>query len=832
MGTRKDKYLIDMLFVALAMSFGWGWRGNYGHEYGAMIPGALVALAACLAAGRSDWLRRIGWFGLFGATGWAFGGQMSYGIVIGYTRSADIVSVAYGFGGLFMIGMIWGAVGAGLLALALTLDREKLVDMLFPFFMVICIWFVQDAIMLVKYGEVEPSVFYYFDTDWMAAVSAVIALVLAVAIRRKVTHGISLMLHMAIGWIVGLLVLVTLLGLHLSPPRSDNWAGALGLMLGLVIFLVRRKHWTALYMSLFVAAFSGTGFSVGQLIAVLGSASGVSMDWWKIMEQTFGLLTGLGVGIVMLLLRHQLPELRHEKLSFDWGQSFAIFFLLVPMFWVNLQQNVETYIKWKMVDTSVLGLSPALCFHFGYILFGLVVIIFILNARRIKLDMLPESGIGKGQLLFLLVLWMAVIGDQFKAFLQFNHARLIVEGSFYVSALLLTIWVAVRQVLLLAGAEDQTSRMKSKAIRAAIVLPIIWIVIIVANTGLARLLAPNAMRGAHKRFEKAPVPQAMADQQEAIVLAEFIFEQAPFPSCHASTIAETDQGLVAAWFGGTDEGEPDVGIWVSRNNRSGWSPVVEVANGVQNEQRRYPCWNPVLFQSGNGPLMLFYKVGPSPREWWGELKTSEDGGLTWSPAQRLPAGILGPIKNKPIQLDDGTILCGSSTESAANGWRVHMEMTPDLGITWSKTEPLNDKYDFFAIQPTILTYTDGRLQILCRTKQKHISECWSNDSGKTWSPMRLTSLPNPNAGIDGVTLQDGTQLLVYNHTTKGRSPLNVAISDDGKHWIPVLVLEDQPGEYSYPAVIQTDDGLVHITYTWKREKIKHVVVDPEKLKRE
>jgi predicted neuraminidase len=312
-----------------------------------------------------------------------------------------------------------------------------------------------------------------------------------------------------------------------------------------------------------------------------------------------------------------------------------------------------------------------------------------------------------------------------------------------------------------------------------------------------------------------------------IVKAEFIFEQAPFPSCHASTIAETKFGLVAAWFGGTREKSPDVGIWVSRHDKTGWSSVVEVANGIQPTGERYPCWNPVLFQPARGPLLLFYKVGPSPSDWWGMLTVSKDGGASWSKPHRLPGGILGPIKNKPVQLKDGLILSGSSTEHA--GWRVHMEYTSDLGATWRKSEPLNDRTQFGAIQPTILVYPSGRIQILCRSRQGKITESWSSDNGKTWTAMKSTVLPNPSAGIDAVVLKDGRALLVYNHTEKSRSPLNVAASVDGKIWCATLILEDQPGEYSYPAVIQTADGLVHVTYTWHRERIKHVVIDPRKL---
>ncbi len=314
--------------------------------------------------------------------------------------------------------------------------------------------------------------------------------------------------------------------------------------------------------------------------------------------------------------------------------------------------------------------------------------------------------------------------------------------------------------------------------------------------------------------------------EPAPMKSEFIFatNAVSFASCHASTIAESQGHLLAAWFGGTGEGHADVGIWLARFEGGKWTPPTEVATGKQADGSRHPCWNPVLFQPGTGPLILFYKVGPSPSRWWGMLMTSDDGGAAWSGPKRLPPGILGPIKNKPIELSGGIILCPSSTEH--QGWQVHFERTPDRGATWEATPPVNDGRTLGAIQPSLLSYADGKLQAVGRTRQGRIFELWSSDQGKTWGEMKLTTLPNPNSGIDAVTLKDGRQLLVYNHTTKGRSPLNVAVSTDGKDWRPVCVLESEPGEYSYPAVIQTRDGLVHITYTWKRVRIKHVVLDP------
>jgi len=314
---------------------------------------------------------------------------------------------------------------------------------------------------------------------------------------------------------------------------------------------------------------------------------------------------------------------------------------------------------------------------------------------------------------------------------------------------------------------------------------------------------------------------------EAILKSELIFENPSFPSCHASTIVETPSGLVAAWFGGTKEKHRDVGIWVSRHVEGKWTAPIEVANGQEKQEVDYPCWNPVLFLPQSGPLLLFYKVGPDPDSWWGMLMTSVDCGATWSETEFLPKGILGPIKNKPIQLPNGDLLSGTSTEH--DGWRVHFERSSDLGKTWTATEPLNDGQTLGAIQPSLLIHQDGRLQAIGRTRQKRIFEIWSADRGATWGKMSLLELPNPNAGTDAVTLKNGQHLLVYNHTPKSRSPLNIAISVDGRAWQAALVLENTEGEYSYPAVIQTSDGLVHITYTWKRDRIKHVVVDPEKL---
>ncbi|GAP67889.1 protein containing BNR repeat-like domain [Bacteroidales bacterium 6E] len=313
---------------------------------------------------------------------------------------------------------------------------------------------------------------------------------------------------------------------------------------------------------------------------------------------------------------------------------------------------------------------------------------------------------------------------------------------------------------------------------------------------------------------------------------EFIYpaDNKPTPECHASTVVESGGRILAAWFGGTYERHPDVGIWVAERKPDGWSAPVEVANGVVTSGDRYPTWNPVLFNYRDQKLFLFYKVGPSPSTWWGMYRVSADHGETWGEAKRIPDPFVGPIKNKPVLVSRTALLCPSSTES--DGWKAHFEIFNPVKETWDHyfTPELQTEYN--SIQPVLLKYPGGRWQALMRTQEGVMSESWSKDKGKTWSRISLGPLPNNNSGFDGVTLNDGTHLMVYNPTTRKdgdwggpRYPLVVGVSADGKEWTEVLTLEEGPGEFSYPAVIQSADGKIHITYTHNRLQVAYVIID-------
>lgn len=303
----------------------------------------------------------------------------------------------------------------------------------------------------------------------------------------------------------------------------------------------------------------------------------------------------------------------------------------------------------------------------------------------------------------------------------------------------------------------------------------------------------------------------------------FIFDKAPFPSCHASTVVETEPGrLMAAWFGGKDEGAKDVRVWSSTFDGRKWSDL-----SVIGSEPGEPCFNPVLFKTAAGIIWLWYKAGPKPFNWTGFSRQSADNGTTWTDAEMMPAGQWGPIRAKPIQLPGGVILAGTSVESHRN-WTPYVDRSADGGRTWTRSNAFPVPGKLHQIQPTLFVAGDGRVVALMRSvNPRKVCRAESKDGGKTFTPAEPTELPNPSSGIDAVRTRDGEVFLIYNPTAVGRSPLSLARStDDGATWKKVADLETEPGEFSYPAMILSAAGRLEITYTWKRTHIKHVSVDP------
>lgn len=284
-------------------------------------------------------------------------------------------------------------------------------------------------------------------------------------------------------------------------------------------------------------------------------------------------------------------------------------------------------------------------------------------------------------------------------------------------------------------------------------------------------------------------------------LKEFIFENKPTESCHASTVLPLDDGrVVAAWFAGTKESADDVDILTSVRSESGWSEPVRVS-----ADSNIPHWNPVLFRRADGKIMLFFKVGKKIPMWKTYFSLS-DNGVDWSePAELVPGDISGgrgPVKNKPIRLRSGRVIAPASDErNTLRGFYVPM------------------------IQPTLWQSEDGNVHMLTRTSRGRIYRSDSSDEGETWCRAYRTKMPNNNSGIDLVLAGNGKIYLVCNPVKKnwgGRSPLDLLVSEDGGETFNLLMrLEDREGgEFSYPAITERD-GVLHITYTYDREYIAY-----------
>ena len=362
-----------------------------------------------------------------------------------------------------------------------------------------------------------------------------------------------------------------------------------------------------------------------------------------------------------------------------------------------------------------------------------------------------------------------------------------------------------------------------------------WHVEIPANT-TATLYFPNGKSetvgsGTHDFTVTLPT------RSPAVITDEFLYTKASFPECHSSTIAETAEGdLVATYFGGTKERNPDVCIWVQRKEKGTdtWTAPQMVADGVLSDTLRKACWNPVVYQLPGGDLRIYFKIGKNVADWTGWQVSSTDGGRSWSPRTQLQDGFLGPVKNKPV-MNEGRLIAPASVEKG--GWRLYFEYSDDKGLSWQKTDFVEADSGVLAIQPAILVLPDGRLQAVARTRNRHIVTTYSDDNGETWSRLQLIETPNNNSGIDALTLRDGRYAMICNDwplepgIVKGpRTPLSLLLSDDGLNWRRVLTVEDSPvSQYSYPSMIQTEDGNIHLIYTWRRQRIKHVVIDPSKL---
>jgi hypothetical protein len=463
-----------VLLTALSLSVGWGIRGNFGHEFGAMIPGALAAMAVALLAGRPDWRRRVAYFGMFGALGWSFGGSISYMQVVAYTHSGDSTSVLYGFACLFVIGFLWAAPGGAGTAFAAVADRERLTGLCAPLAAVLVAWFLEGT-FLEPWLRRQGYNLNWFDTDWLGALVALVAVLSLALVRRRLDQGSVLILHMAIGWWLGFLLLVNVLGLRMTPPRGDNWAGCLGLTLGMLVYCLRNGLEEVARAALISGFIGGIGFAAASMLKLVEVTSGIETNWHSILEQTTGLFNGLGIAVAMIGLAARAPRVNDDPPLRRWTEPFAVGFVLLLITYLNLAKNPTNWVRDGVMPREMAHLATSAWFNIAYLLLALAILVPLVRHLSRPLPIVPSSWLGKGQLLYLTFLWWMVVGNFERELVGFTGQRLVTEGVIHLNAVICTLLV------LLAVGPDRMIETSSLTLRRGSFARLIAIGLIAAS---------------------------------------------------------------------------------------------------------------------------------------------------------------------------------------------------------------------------------------------------------------------------------------------------------------------------------------------------------------
>ncbi len=585
-----------VVLCAFSLSIGWGVRGNFGHEYGAMLPGCLTAIAICLMSGREDWRERVHYFAMFGALGWGFGGSISYMQVVGYTHMGSVPEIVYGFLMLFFIGFLWGGMGGLGTALPAVVDKERLVAFFKPLCWIFAAWFVLNMALPfindwqnqhAKTWSRHESPLYWFDADWIQAVSALIGLFLfdlwdrrkeggtiflhaplvsllavvggaigwgiqkaidtaglngtvsALFVRRqgdlelarkqaeelaltsdktaeviyeemynnflinwpqffldapqtvgiifgvslaltvyfflfgKFRSGASLFVYMASGWLISFIVMPTLLNLHITPPRADDWAGITGVFIGACIWLCRNKLVPVVYAGCISGIIGGLGFAGATWLKLMLMAPGnphrlagvdtpeakasietwnhwQGSNWHSFLEQSYGFINGIAIAVALGLLAMRLPAVKNttEKAG-RWTEVFAVSFVLFFVTLFNARKNVPEWIKRKLIPEEMqiplIDIEPWSTWHWYHIfwLFGAFAGIALLahHVKKERLAFIPESWLGKGQLLYLVFVWLVCFFNFERAISYFGAGRLLTEGVITINTVFVTMMI-------------------------------------------------------------------------------------------------------------------------------------------------------------------------------------------------------------------------------------------------------------------------------------------------------------------------------------------------------------------------------------------------------
>ena len=490
------------VLIAFSLSIGWGIRGNFGHEYGAMIAGALSAMAMVLMAGRADWDRRIAYFALFGALGWSFGGSMSYMKVIAYTHSGHSPSVLYGYVSPFVIGFLWAAPGGAFTALPAFADRDRLTELFAPMSAVFVTWWVQE-VWIVPWLVSKGYELNWFDTDWLGVLLAIVAIALLAAARRKLDRGSILILYMTIGWWVAFLTLVAGLGLRMTPPRGDNWAGCLGLTAGLLAYCLRNGLKPVAKAALVTGFIGGTGFAAASMLQLVEVTSGLSTNWHSILEQTTGLFNGIAIAVALAPAVRSAPRVDDSPAVRRWTEVYSVGFVLLIITYLNLKKNVADWIKAGALPPLMFEVPSSVWFGLIYASLALAVLVPLIRHLKSPLPALAMSWAARGTWLYLIFLWWMVLGNFEKQLSGFRPQRLVTEG-------VITLNAAVCAMLLLVSLRARVQPQaelppaRSGALRSTILIGVIFSALAIGiDWGLTRLTygdRPSGHAGLNIRF--------------------------------------------------------------------------------------------------------------------------------------------------------------------------------------------------------------------------------------------------------------------------------------------------------------------------------------------
>ena len=371
------------------------------------------------------------------------------------------------------------------------------------------------------------------------------------------------------------------------------------------------------------------------------------------------------------------------------------------------------------------------------------------------------------------------------------------------------------------------SKFSSSVITSGYVLLLLGAIVPLLYRDLPPRTAPDFVFAGEPALVHSPASMRMG----------YACEDCLVPSVHGANVVETlDGGLLATWFGGSREGGKDVILWVAEFSpgSQNWSTPRRIIGPTETQATlgRYikTVGNSVLVRGEQGELWLYY-VSVSVGGWAGSslnAMLSQDDGKTWDAPRRLVTSPFFNIstlnKTAAVHYSDGTI--GLPVYHEFIGKFVELLRLDNAGRVLDKNRITHGRH---SIQPLLLALDRQHAIALMRDTGPvpgRVLISRSDDAGQHWSADERLALPNPDSAVAGLRRPDGSLLLVFNDTESGRGSLALAVSrDEGRTWNTVRHFEqnnDGKSEFSYPYLIRSSDGTMHLLYTWNRKRIRHI----------